>query len=259
MDKQIQSQSHLSDTNDQTHRRIKSFVLRQGRMTEGQQLALKNLWPVFGLGGRLGEPGLEHILDFQQIFNNQNPIILEIGFGMGDSLLAMAQQNPQINYIGIEVHTPGIGHILQGISDFKLNNIRIFHADAIKVLQNNIAAETLQAVYLYFPDPWQKRRHQKRRIVKEQFIHMIYSRLQVNGLFHMATDWQDYAVNMLKEMKHTIKHSLSAPEIPKLHFINQSDTDTYINRPDWRPKTKFEKKGLIKGHEVWDILYQKVP
>jgi len=242
-------------------RRIKSFVLRQGRMTVGQQHAYDNLWSTYGIGVKLGDNNdIEEkekqqpavLLDFQQIFNNSNPVHLEIGFGMGDSLIEMASSSPDINFLGIEVHTPGVGRILQRIEEQQLTNLRIFHADAIEILEQQIPLESLSAVYLYFPDPWHKRRHNKRRIVSKQFIQLVYSRLQNDGIFHMATDWQDYAVHMLNELTQTIK------ENPSLNLINQSPSGDYIKRPIWRPETKFEAKGLRKGHNIWDLLYKKL-
>ncbi|MFK5891879.1 MAG: tRNA (guanosine(46)-N7)-methyltransferase TrmB [Pseudomonadota bacterium] len=239
-------------------RRIKSFVLRQGRMTAGQQLAYDSLWLKYGIGSKLGEElnkGQDQnlsLLDFQSVFNNANPVNLEIGFGMGDSLIEMASSSPHVNFLGIEVHTPGVGRILQRIEQKQLNNLRIFHADALNILEYCIPVCSLNAVYLYFPDPWHKRRHNKRRIVSDHFIQLVYSRLQEGGLFHMATDWQDYAKHMLKELAQTIK------ETPAIKLINQSPNNDYIVRPKWRPETKFEAKGLRKGHGIWDILYKKV-
>jgi len=244
---------------EQHHRRIKSYVLRQGRMTIAQEQALNTAWSKWGLGTPLSEsteqPENTKYIQSQEIFGNTNEIVLEIGFGMGDSLIAMAQLRPDTNFIGIEVHTPGIGNLLQKIEQYQLSNIRVFHADAINILNKYIAPDSLTAVYLYFPDPWQKRRHNKRRIVKSEFIHLIYSRLNNNGVFHMATDWQDYAEHMLLEMNETIEKS-QATEHP-LHFINQSSDNTYIERPEWRPLTKFEQKGLNKGHQIWDLLFKK--
>ncbi|MBF0266482.1 MAG: tRNA (guanosine(46)-N7)-methyltransferase TrmB [Gammaproteobacteria bacterium] len=241
------------------HRRIKSYVLRQGRMTFAQEHALNTAWDKWGLGKPLFEgteqnPDVE-FLQVEKVFGNRNELVVEIGFGMGDSLIAMAQQRPNTNFIGIEVHTPGIGNILQRIEEFKLSNIRVFHADALNILNLFLAPESLSAVYLYFPDPWQKRRHNKRRIVKTEFIHLIYSRLKNEGVFHMATDWQDYAIHMLQEMKETIENSQNREQ--PLYFINQADDNAYIERPDWRPLTKFEQKGLNKGHQIWDLLFKK--
>ena len=239
-------------------RRIKSFVLRQGRMTAGQQLAYDKLWLKYGLGTKLGEELKEEpeetpsLLDFQSVFNNTNPVNLEIGFGMGDSLIEMARSSPETNFLGIEVHTPGVGRILQRIEQVQLTNLRVFHADAIDILEHRIPVSSLNAVFLYFPDPWHKRRHNKRRIVSTHFIQLVYSHLQEGGFFHMATDWQDYAKHMLKEMTQTIQENSS------INLINQSPQGDYIDRPKWRPETKFEGKGLRKGHGIWDILYKKV-
>ena len=242
-------------------KRIKSFVLRQGRMTSGQQLAYDRLWHKYGLGKKLAENTNNYdslpVLDFEKIFNNKNPINLEIGFGMGDSLAEMASHWTDSNFLGIEVHTPGVGRILQRIDELNLDNLRIFHADAINILEQQIPLSSLNAVYLYFPDPWHKRRHRKRRIVSRHFIELVYSRLIEGGLFHLATDIEDYASAMLKNINQSIEQSRQDSNKMNINFVNQSDNNTYIDRPDWRPKTKFENKGLKKGHGIWDILYKK--
>ncbi len=247
---------------EQALRRIKSFVLRQGRMTSGQQFAYDNFWNKYGIGIKLGE---EHdkeverpLLNFKELFNNNNPTKLEVGFGMGDSLVEMAANSPDNNFLGIEVHTPGVGRILQRIDECQLTNLRIFHADAINILEQQIPLSSLNAVYLYFPDPWHKRKHRKRRIVNEHFIDLVYSRLREGGLFHLATDWEDYAVYMLKDIKQSIEDSQQDSNKQTINFVNQSEKDDYIERPNWRPKTKFENKGLKKGHGIWDILYKKI-
>lgn len=238
-------------------RRIKSFVLRQGRMTAGQQLAYDTLWLKYGLGNKLEDRFKQQqeatpaLLNFEEIFNNQNPVNLEVGFGMGDSLIEMASASPEINFLGIEVHTPGVGRILQRIEQKQLTNLRVLHADAIEILQQQIPDSSLNAVYLYFPDPWHKRRHNKRRIVSAHFIQLVHSRLQAGGVFHMATDWQDYAKYMLKELTQTMKENAA------INLVNSSPNSDYIKRPKWRPETKFEGKGLRKGHKIWDLLYKK--
>jgi len=229
-------------------RRIKSFVLRTGRMTTRQKDALDNLWSKYALGPRFGEDlsTYQEKFDFKDIFGNNAPLILEIGFGMGTSLVEMAAQNPNNNYLGIEVHTPGIGSILNSIEEQQLSNIKIFHADAILVLEQFILDNSLAGVCLFFPDPWHKKRHNKRRIVNQEFVQRIYQKLQPDGFFHMATDWENYADHMLKVMQ--------ANPV----FANQSKNNDYIERPTWRPETKFEKRGVRLGHGVWDLLFRKV-
>ena len=170
----------------------------------------------------------------------------------------MAANSPDNNFLGIEVHTPGIGRILQRIDELELTNLRIFHADAINILEQQIPLSSLNAVYLYFPDPWHKRKHRKRRIVNAHFIDLIYSRLREGGFFHLATDWEDYAIYMLKDINQSIEVSQQDNNQQTINFVNQSEKDDYIERPNWRPKTKFENKGLKKGHGIWDILYKKI-
>ena len=220
-------------------RDIKSYVVRSGRMTPGQEKSYTELWQIYGVEAD------KQVLDFAQLYEKHSPVILEIGFGMGDSLIEMATKNPDYNYLGIEVHKPGVGRLLGNISERSLINVRVMRADAVEVLKSQIMDESLQAVYLFFPDPWHKRRHNKRRIVKEEFIQLLRKKLQPHGQFHMATDWKDYAVQMLKEMQGA------------QGFKNCSDSDDYILRPEHRPMTKFERRGERLGHGVWDILFEK--
>ncbi len=221
-------------------RAIKSFVIRSGRMTPGQEKAYEDLWQHYGVDAD------EQILDFGQLFGRQAPVILEIGFGMGDSLLEIAMAHPENNYLGIEVHKPGVGRLLANISEHSLSNLKVMKFDAVEVLKKQIQEATLSAVYLFFPDPWHKTRHQKRRIVQDDFIQLIRQKLALQGQFHMATDWEHYARQMLGAMK-------KAPG-----FHNCADNGDYIPRPDYRPKTKFERRGERLGHGVWDILFEKI-
>jgi len=220
-------------------RTIKSFVVRSGRMTPGQEKAYEELWAHYGVEADA------QLINFQQLFARQAPVIIEIGFGMGDSLWQMAQQHPENNYLGIEVHKPGVGRLLANIAKYSLSNLKVMKYDALEVLKKQISDNSLSAVYLFFPDPWHKTRHQKRRIVKDDFIQLIRKKLLVHGQFHMATDWQHYARQMLKSMQ-------QAPG-----FINCADNGEYIPRPDYRPITKFERRGERLGHGVWDILFKK--
>jgi tRNA (guanine-N7-)-methyltransferase len=218
-------------------RAIKSFVLRQSRVTKAQEEALANLWPVFGL-----EPS-DMLLDFPSLFGRVAPVTLEIGFGNGDSLAQMAAAAPERDFIGIEVHTPGVGHLLKLIGDKGLQNVRVMNTDAVEILQQRIPAHSLDRVQLFFPDPWHKKKHHKRRIVQTPFVTLIASRLQTGGVFHLATDWQPYAKHMVEVLEN---HS---------DWHNLAENPPYSPRPDSRPFTKFEQRGLRLGHGVWDLLY----
>lgn len=223
------------------HRReIKSFVRREGRTTRGQERALNELWPVFGIDYQPDQP-----LDFARLFGNQQPVWLEIGFGMGHSLAAMAQAMPEVNFLGIEVHRPGVGSLLASIQEQGLTNLRVMSHDAVEVLKHMIPEASLARVLLFFPDPWHKTRHHKRRIVQAPFASLIASRLQPGGAFHAATDWEPYAQWML--------------EILDAHpdFDNPNGADHYASKPDYRPRTKFEARGERLGHGVWDLIYIK--
>lgn len=221
-------------------RRIKSFVLRQGRLSLAQQNAIDTQWPKFGL-----EPG-EALLDLETLFGRPNvSTIVEIGFGMGTSLAAMAERHPENNYIGIEVHRPGVGALLKLVEEKGLTNIRVFNHDAIEVLNKQIPKNSLAGVFLFFPDPWHKTKHKKRRIVQSEFASNIAKHLKTGGQFHMATDWQDYAVHMMKVMN-------SATD-----YENLSGQGEYTPRPEYRPLTKFEQRGHSLGHGVWDLIFIK--
>ena len=222
------------------HRRIRSFVRRQGRMTDRQERALEQLWPKYGL-----EPG-DQLLDLDVEFGRCAPRVLEIGFGMGDALAEMAQAQPQHDYLGIEVHRPGVGRLLSKLEEQGSNNVRVFCFDAIEVLQHQIPDESLDRVLLFFPDPWHKKRHNKRRIVRPEFVEMIRAKLKPGGVFHMATDWQDYAGWMMDVMNAAVG------------FENLAGPGQYSERPDYRPVTKFERRGHRLGHGIWDLLYKKV-
>ena len=220
-------------------RTIKSYVVRSGRMTPGQEKAYSDLWSLYGIAAD------EQILDFNRLFARQAPVILEIGFGMGDSLIEMAARHLDNNYLGIEVHRPGVGRLLGNISERALTNLRVMQFDAVEVLKKQIKDETLTAVYLFFPDPWHKTRHHKRRIVQDDFIQLLRKKLFAHGQLHMTTDWEPYAVQMLETMS-------QAPG-----FKNCARDGQYIPRPEHRPITKFERRGERLGHGVWDILFEK--
>lgn len=220
-------------------RTIRSFMRREGRMSPAQQQALTTLWPLYGL-----EISNE-LYDLDKIFDRQAPRLLEIGFGMGTSLITQAQQNLDWDFIGIEVHRPGIGNLLVNITDHKLTNIRVFCADAIQVLTQCLPDNSFDKVQLFFPDPWPKRRHHKRRLVQTDFVELIRKKLKPNGLFHLATDWQDYANHMLSVLT------------AAAGFINTAGENQFSPRPAERPLTKFEQRGKNLGHGVWDLVFVK--
>ncbi|MEZ9926694.1 tRNA (guanosine(46)-N7)-methyltransferase TrmB [Vibrio breoganii] len=221
-------------------RKIRSFVRREGRLTKGQETALNECWPTMGIDYQ------NELLDWAQVFGNTNPVVLEIGFGMGASLIEMAKAAPEKNFIGIEVHRPGVGACLGLARDEGITNLRVMCHDAVEVFENMIQDGSLQTVQLFFPDPWHKKRHHKRRIVQVEFAEMLRSKLQMEtGIFHMATDWENYAEHMIEIMN-------QAPG-----FANIATDGDYIPRPEERPLTKFEARGHRLGHGVWDIKYKR--
>ena len=219
-------------------RRIRSFIRRQGRITPGQQYALENLWDKYCLNP-------EYPYDFEQVFARKAPLIIEIGFGNGECLAEMAEANPDQDYIGIEVHKPGVGHLILKLEQNNTANVRIYCHDAVEILEQRIAENSLRSVHLFFPDPWPKKRHHKRRIVRPDFIDLIATKLQPEGHFHAATDWENYAEDMLAV--------ISACKMLR----NDSPAKRYCARPDYRPLTKFEQRGLHLGHGVWDLIFYK--
>ncbi|KFX20683.1 tRNA (guanosine(46)-N7)-methyltransferase TrmB [Pectobacterium betavasculorum] len=228
------------DENGRPMRRIRSFVRRQGRLTNGQQLALDNYWPVMGV-----EYQTEQV-DFNALFGREAPVVLEIGFGMGASLVTMAAQHPEQNFLGIEVHLPGVGACLAAAQDAEISNLRVMCHDALEVLVKMIPDGSLSMVQLFFPDPWHKARHNKRRIVQVPFVELVQSKLKVGGVFHMATDWEPYAQHMLEVMT-----SVAG-------YRNLSDNNEYVVRPESRPLTKFEARGQRLGHGVWDLMFERI-
>ena len=226
-------------TESKSMRTVRSFVRREGRLTPGQQKALDHLWPMFGIE----ETGPE--LDFDQLFGRTASRILEIGFGNGSSLAEMAAKQTDSDFIGVEVHRPGVGQLLKLIEHNQLSNLRVACTDAIELLKTRIADQSLDRVQLYFPDPWHKKRHHKRRIIQPAFVSLLAKKLKPGGHLHMATDWQDYAEQMLED--------LSASD----DFENSALDGAYIPRPDYRPLTKFEQRGHRLGHGVWDLLFKR--
>jgi len=223
-----------------TLRRIRSFVRREGRLTKGQQRALDELFPRYGITVQQGR------INFDVLFGRRGHRILEIGFGNGVSLTEMAANHPENDYLGIEVHRPGVGNLLLQIERQALNNIRVSNDDALEVLEQQIPDASLDAVYLFFPDPWHKRKHHKRRIVQSAFAQLLHRKLKSGGIFHMATDWENYAEHMMDVM------STAAG------FENIAGSGQYITRPEYRPLTKFEQRGHRLGHGVWDLVFRKM-
>lgn len=228
------------DENGRPLRRIRSFVRRQGRLTKGQQQALDTLWPVMGVEYQ-PEP-----VDLPELFGREAPVTLEIGFGMGASLVTMAQNTPHQNFLGIEVHAPGVGACLAAAKEADLQNLRVMCHDAVEVLEKMIPDNSLRMVQLFFPDPWHKARHNKRRIVQVPFAELVMRKLKLGGVFHMATDWEAYAEHMLEVM-----NSIDG-------YRNQSEQHNYVPRPETRPLTKFEQRGQRLGHGVWDLMFERV-
>ncbi|MGI0119194.1 tRNA (guanosine(46)-N7)-methyltransferase TrmB [Zooshikella sp. RANM57] len=222
------------------HRVVKSFVIRAGRMTAGQQRGWNEVWPKMGL------EFVPEQIDLAQLFGRNAPTVVEIGFGMGHSLLEMARLAPDTNFIGIEVHRPGVGALLNEADKQGLTNLRVFCHDAVEVFKHCIPESSLARVQLYFPDPWHKKRHHKRRLVQPAFVELVRSRLEREGLFHLATDWENYAEHMVSVLAEANGFRNTATE----HY-------PYIERPDFRPLTKFEKRGHRLGHGVWDMIYQR--
>lgn len=221
-------------------RTVRSFVRRQGRITVAQERALAELWPRFGI-----EAG-EALLDLDEVFGRKAPRVLEIGFGDGANLAAMAEAHPENDYLGIEVHRPGVGRLLMQVGEKGLANVRVMCTDAVEVLTRQIPDGALDAVLLFFPDPWHKTRHHKRRIVQPEFVELVRRKLVIGGRFHMATDWEDYARHMLEVMR-------AAPG-----YRNCSPQGDYVPRPDYRVLTKFERRGQRLGHGVWDLMFTRM-
>ncbi len=218
-------------------RSIRSFVLRQGRLSNAQQRAHETLLPVFGIAYQ------PQLIELDRVFGRVAPKILEIGFGMGETTAAIALAHAQNDYLGIEVHTPGVGSLLKQIGELNLANVRIIQHDAVEVLEKMIAPASLDGAHIFFPDPWPKKRHHKRRLIQGPLVALLASRIKPGGYVHAATDWQEYAEHILAV--------LSAE--PAL----ENSAQGFAPRPDTRPQTKFESRGLKLGHGVWDIVFRK--
>jgi len=225
--------------NELTQRSIRSFVLRKGRLTSAQRHALDELWPIYGIDSG------ESVLNFDDHFDHPAEVILEIGFGNGESTWQMAQHEADKNFIGIEVHRPGVGHLLMALDKHGVDNVRIACEDAVPFIQKRIAPGSLAGVRIYFADPWPKKRHHKRRIIQPAFVAQMAHCMASGGILHLATDWQPYAEHMLEVMS-------SSPD-----FENLSSSGDYSVRPGWRPRTKYESRGERLGHQVRDLLYRR--
>jgi tRNA (guanine-N7-)-methyltransferase len=226
----------MTDTELQ-NRHIRSYVLRQGRVSPAQQRAVETLLPRFGI------PYAAQPLDLELAFGRAAPKILEIGFGMGESTATIALAHPENDYLALEVHTPGVGNLLKLIDAQHIPNIRILQHDAVEVLRDMLGAATLDGVHIFFPDPWHKARHNKRRLIQAPFVAQLVQKLKPGGYIHVATDWQDYAQQILAV--------LSAEPL-----LENTAAD-YAPRPTYRPLTKFEQRGINLGHGVWDLVFHR--
>jgi tRNA (guanine-N7-)-methyltransferase len=226
---------------DQPHRPIRSFVMRAGRMTVGQSRALEELWPRFGVAY---EPAA---MSLDAIFGRRAPRTLEIGFGNGEHLASLAAAHPERDYLGIEVHRPGVGHLLMLAAERALSNVRVSDHDAVEVLREQIPPGSLDEVLVLFPDPWHKKRHNKRRLIQPPFVELVASRIVPGGVFRLATDWEEYALQMLEVLRGATSR-----------FANQSPTGDWMPRPEERAPTRFEKRGARLGHGVWDLAFRRM-
>ncbi|MGH1542579.1 MAG: tRNA (guanosine(46)-N7)-methyltransferase TrmB [Arenicella sp.] len=219
------------------YRNIRSFVKREGKITVGQQAAIEQMWPQYGIELEQG------LLDWSSVFGRQAPVVMEIGFGNGLSLVEMAEASPQQDFLGVEVHKPGLGSLLVQVKKRGLSNIRASHDDAVEVLQQ-IPLASLDRLQIFFPDPWHKKRHHKRRLIQAEFVESVVQRLKPGGVLHVATDWQNYA-------EHVMEVLMAEKGLSNQH-------DHYAPKPDYRPETKYERRGLKLGHGVWDILFERI-
>jgi tRNA (guanine-N7-)-methyltransferase len=225
------SQSYKRDPQALRQREIRSFVLRQGRLTHGQEAALQQLMPQYGF---------DRHSDWNSCFSR--PVVLEIGTGNGDAIVACAAADPEKDYLGAEVHAPGVGRALLGFKSNNLQNARIFHGDALILLREKVPNDSLSQINIWFPDPWHKARHHKRRLIQPDFLRLLASKLKTAGVLHMATDWQPYAEHMAEVTK----------EVPSFEPIQDPAVQAK------RPNTHFERRGVKLGHGVWDLLYRKL-
>jgi tRNA (guanine-N7-)-methyltransferase len=239
----MRSMTESDQTEDIKHRRIRSFVLRQGRLTKGQERALETGWPRFGIDYA------ENQLDLSAVFKRtDSKKILEIGFGMGESTAKIAQTLPEHDFLAVEVHTPGVGSLLKLIQETDLTNIRIIQHDVVDVLQHMLPDASLDGVHIFFPDPWHKKRHHKRRLIQAEFVKLLCSKLKTGGYLHVATDWQEYAEWVLDVLNAE----------PLLQNTAADLILGYAEKPSYRPLTKFENRGIKLGHGVWDLVFTRI-
>lgn len=233
----IKLQEHGQQGTESERRPVRSYVLREGRITPAQQRAFAAHWSHYGVDFH-GVPR-----DIDELFGRAAPHVLEIGFGNGEALVWAADNDPGRDFIGIEVHRPGVGRLMNALADAKATNARIYRHDAVEVIEHEIPAASLDEVRIWFPDPWPKKRHHKRRLVQTKFIKLLTTRMRPGSLLHLATDWQEYAEHMLAVMQY------------EPAWRNRAGSEHYCTRPDWRIETHFERRGLRLGHGVWDLLY----
>ncbi len=234
-----QTNTTANPEEDLKQRRIRSFVLRQGRLTKGQEKALTEQWPSFGV-----EYKSERI-DLSAIFGRaDSPKILEIGFGMGETTAKIAQTLPEKDFLGVEVHTPGVGALLKLIEESSIPNIRIIQHDAVDVLNHILPDASLDGVHIFFPDPWHKKRHHKRRLIQSEFVKLLCAKIKPGGYLHVATDWQEYAEWVL--------------EVLQAEPMLKNTAQEYAEKPAYRPLTKFENRGIKLGHGVWDLVFSRI-
>ena len=218
-------------------RGIRSFVLRQGHLSAAQEKAVAQLLPIYGI------PYQQQLIDLNEIFNRNAAKILEIGFGMGVATAEIAQRLPEKDFIAVEVHTPGVGNLLKLIEEQQLTNIRLIHHDAVEVINDMLADGVLDGVHIFFPDPWHKKRHNKRRLIQTPFIKKLLPKIKSGGYIHLATDWEEYAQQMLEVLSAECELSNTAQD--------------FAEKPAYRPETKFEARGKRLGHGVWDLVFCK--
>ena len=223
---------------DAQTRPIRSFALRGGHMSDAQKRAYDQGMAIWSV------PFDKSLIHYETIFGNRNPVVFEIGFGMGETTATIAANHPELNFIAAEVYTSGVGSLMKRIIDHKLTNIRVIQHDAVEVLTHMVALSSLHGVHIYFPDPWHKVRHNKRRLIQAPFVSHLSERIQVGGYLHCATDWEDYAVQML--------------DVLSKEPLLKNTVDAYAQTPAWRPQTKFETRGLRLGHGVWDLLLNRI-
>lgn len=229
----------FEESEDPTKRKIRSFVLRQGRLTPAQERAFLSGWPVYGIDYKKDQ------LDLNQTFNRtDSKKVLEIGFGMGDATAKIAQTLLDHDFLAVEVHAPGVGALLKLIQEGDIDNIRIVQHDAVEVLNQMLADACLDGVHIFFPDPWHKKRHHKRRLIQAEFVNLLCSKLKVGAYMHVATDWQEYADWVLEVLQ-------AEPQL-------KNTAKDYAEKPNYRPLTKFENRGIKLGHGVWDLVFRRV-